>query len=328
MPFSNETIKFNVDSQTALVKSIKSSLNATIHPNLESISEGFNAILLDAYGVFWGGNSMGLLPGSKDTMEKLMAQGKIIGILSNSTQLAKKEIEKLQAHGLIEGKHFHFLITSGEVTRNIFLHSALPFPTPRKKFYLFGSPHPKFSSHGAIFKDTLFQETADLLQADFIYISIPHIDGQDQTDPLLFREDVDVFKQSLIPMVCANPDRFAHEGNPPQAVVRQGSIALMYEQLGGTVFYIGKPSDRMYIAAMEAFVPYGISNPKDVLMVGDTPETDIRGARNFGMPSALIIKTGIMADRIAHHGLEKTLNTFSENDFPNFYIEYMGKNGF
>ncbi len=328
MPFLNEAIISNVSSQIAIIKPpIESPLNAKIYPNLESITEAFDGILLDAYGVFWGGNSVGILPGCKETMEKLIAEGKAVGILSNSTQLAKNENAKLQAHGLFEGKHFHFLITSGEVTRNIFLNSDLPFPTPQKKFYLFGSPHPKFSSHGAIFKDTSFQETTDLTQADFIYISIPHIEGKDQTDPLLFKEAVDAFKDSQIPMVCANPDRFAHEGNPPQAVVRQGSIALMYEQLGGKVFYIGKPSDRMFTAAMEAFLQCGISNPQEVLMVGDTPETDIRGARNFDMPSALIIKTGIMGDRIAHNGFENTLNTFSEKDFPNFFIEYMGKNG-
>ncbi len=303
-------------------------LNAKIHPNLESISESFDGILLDAYGVFWGGNGIGLLPDCKETMERLITKGKTIGILSNSTQLAKNEIEKLKAHGLIEGQHFHFLITSGEVAKRIFLDNDLPFPTPKMKFYLFGAPHPKFSSHQAIFQDTPFQETTDLEEADFIYISIPHINGKDQTDPLLFKEYIDIFKSTKIPMVCANPDRFAHEGNPPQAVVRQGSIAIIHEEQGGQVFYIGKPSDRMYSAAMKSFFQYGISNPKKVLMVGDTPETDIRGARNFNIPSALVIKTGIMADRIAHHGWKNTIKTLPTQDFPDFFIECMGKNEF
>ena len=61
-------------------------------------------------------------------------------------------------------------------------------------------------------------------------------------------------------MICVNPDRFAHEGNPPRAVVRQGSIALMHEEQGGQVFYIGKPADKMYFAAMESFLQFGVSN--------------------------------------------------------------------
>lgn len=305
--------------------------NKTIHtkifPNLISICEPFEGILLDAYGVFWGGNSIGMLPYCKETMEALTAKGKIIGILSNTTQLAHHEIEKLKSHGLIEGHHFHFLMTSGEVTRHIF-STGLPFPTSNKKFYVFGTPHPKFSSHLTIFQDTPFQETTDLQKADFVYISIPHIDGKDQTDPLIFKGLVESFKNIKIPMLCINPDRFAHEGNPPRAVVRQGSIAHMHEAQGGKVFYIGKPSDKMFSAAMESFLKYGISKPKNVLMVGDTPETDIQGAHYFGMPSALVIKTGMMADRIAHQGFEATIKTLSLQEYPDFFIEYMGRNGF
>lgn len=300
--------------------------DSKLFPSLESIYEPFEGILLDAYGVFWGGNDVGLLPGCKETMERLVSKGKIVGILSNSTQLAKNEIEKLKNHGLIQGQHFHFFITSGTVAKQFFLDNNLSFPTYNKKFYLLGVPHPKFSTHQAIFQDTLFQETTDIQQADFIYISVPHINGKDQTDPLLFKESISSFKDTKLPLICVNPDLFAHEGNPPRAVVRQGSIAAMHEEQGGKVVYIGKPSDKMYTAAMKSFLDFGISHPRKVLMVGDTPETDIRGAKNFGMPSALIIRTGIMADRISHQGLPSTLQNFQWNDFPDFFIEYMGKN--
>ena len=77
----------------------------------------------------------------------------------------------------------------------------------------------------------------------------------------------------------------------------------------------------MYMAAMSSFSETGLSDPKKILMVGDTPETDIRGAKNFGMPSALIVKSGIMADRIAQD--EKSLQQLAAKDFPNFFIEYL-----
>lgn len=304
------------------------SYKAEVFPSLESITDPFDGILLDAYGVFWGGNEAGLLPGCKETMERLVARGKIIGILSNSTQQSESEIEKIKHHGLIQGKHFHFFVTSGTVARGIFLNDELPFPTPKKKYYILGQPHPKFSSHLSIFKDTFFQETTDLHEADFTYISIPHIDGKDQTDPLIFKEYMGTFKNVKLPMVCVNPDRFAHEGNPPKLVVRQGSIALMHEEQGGQVFYIGKPFDKMYSAAMDSFCQFGIAQPQAVLMVGDTPETDIRGARNFGMRSALIMKTGVMAERVAHLGIDKALQDIPETDHPNFIIATMGQNEF
>ena len=297
-----------------------------IFPNLESIASPFAGILLDAYGVFWGGNGVGMLPGCKDTMQRLVASGKIVGILSNNTVQAEKEINKLKTHGLLQGEHFHFLITSGTVANRLLVAGELPFPTPNRTFFLTGTPHPTFNSHPAIFQNSHFEETSDLKKADFIFISVPHIDGKDQINPELFKAQVEVFKDYNLPMLCVNPDRFAHEGMPPQVVVRQGSIARMYEEQGGQVFYVGKPSGRMYSAAMESFQQFGISDPKTVLMVGDTPETDVQGAKDFGMPSALIMKTGMMSERVKHHGLEYALQTLTHKDSPEFFIEYMGKN--
>lgn len=294
-----------------------------LYPNLRSISQPFDGILLDAYGVFWGGGGVGLLPGCKETMEELVAQGKTIGVLSNASQLSEKEIEKFKKHGLILGTHLHFVITSGTVAKGIFSNDRLPFPTPKKKFYVLGEPHPKFLSHQIIFQDTLFQETKDLEEADFIYISIPHIAGEDQTEPHLFRDYITSFKNCKLPMVCVNPDRFAHEGNPPRAVVRQGSIAAIHEAQGGEVYYIGKPSHVMFDAAIQAFQDFNISDLKKIVMVGDTPETDIRGAKRSGIASALVTKTGIMADNIHEHGLEKALNQLPLTERPDFIIEKM-----
>lgn len=294
-----------------------------LFPNLNAISQSFPAILLDAYGVYWGGNQVGLLPGAKEAMCTLVSQGKIVGILSNTTQLAAKEIQKLHTHGLRQGEHFHFLLTSGEMGRSLFLQKELPFATPRKKFWLLGELHPRFSSHHPIFEGTDFQETLHLPEADFIYLSIPHIRGEDQIDPQIFREQLLPLKGSGIPMICPNPDRFAHEGFPPRAVVRQGSIAALYEELGGSVFYIGKPHAMAYAAAMKSFAQYHIAQAAHVLMVGDTPETDIRGARQFGMSAALVTQTGIMADRIAHYGFEQAFKTLASQEIPNFYIKQL-----
>lgn len=300
------------------------SSNIKTFPNLDSISAPFKGILLDAYGVFWGGNSLGLLPGSKEAMEQLVSDGKIVGILSNTTQLAAKEMHKLHTHGLMQDRHFHFLVTSGEIAKSLFLHEELPFATPRKKYWLFGSVHPGFASHDPIFQDTAYKETPHLDEADFIYISIPHMKGEDQTNREVFREELHALKETGLLMVCPNPDQFAQEGNPPKAVVRQGSIAALYEELGGQVFYIGKPSSMAYVTAMKHFFRHHIVQPAEVLMIGDNPETDIRGARQFGMRAALVIQTGLMAERIAHQGLEKMLQELSQNDIPHFFLERLG----
>jgi HAD superfamily hydrolase (TIGR01459 family) len=295
-----------------------------IHPSVLPVSEKYSGILLDAYGVFWGGNEHGVLDGSKEMMETLVQNGKTVGILSNSTQLASKEINKLQLHGIVQGEHYHFLMTSGEVARSIFLNKKLPFNTPRNTFWLFGGVHPKFGSHQFLFDDTDYQETKNIDEADFIYISIPHINGEDQTDPEKFREEIAKIKSKNLPMVCANPDQFAHEGKPARAVVRQGTIAKIYEEMGGEVFYIGKPNDNVYSVALKKFNEHEINHAFEILMVGDTPETDIRGGRLIGMGTALVTETGNMADRITKKGKDTAFSDLKDNDNPHYFISRLG----
>jgi HAD superfamily hydrolase (TIGR01459 family) len=291
---------------------------------LEEVASPFPAILLDAYGVFWSGG-IGPFPGARETMERLVLSGKKVGILSNSTQLAEKEIAKLQSHGLFLGKHFHFYLTSGQIAKEIFSQEKLPFPTLRKKFWLLGNVHPRFASHKALFEHSAYEETPHLEEADFIYLSIPHVHGEDQETVDHFQEEVLRAKKRGIPLICTNPDKYAHEGNPPKAVVRQGSLAALFEQAGGEVFYTGKPEPMAYLAAMEHFACLGLKNPKDVLMVGDTPETDIRGAKRARMASCLVLYTGIMADRIEKMGLVPAISSCEDRDMADFFIERFAK---
>src|SRR4051812_556692 len=112
-------------------------MSPKIFPGITHIASPFQGILLDAYGVFWAGNELGPFPGAIEAMEKLVSEGKIVGVLSNATQRVSKEIHKIRQHGLILGKHFHFYMTSGEVARSIFLNEQLSFKTPRNTYFLF-----------------------------------------------------------------------------------------------------------------------------------------------------------------------------------------------
>lgn len=292
-----------------------------IHNDIFSVSTPYQNILLDAYGVFWGGNQIGLLPGSEEAMEKLVSLGKTVGILSNTTQLQESEIAKLHKHGLIQGKHFHFLITSGEIAKQSFITNSLPFASKRRCFWVLGTPHPKYSSHEIVVRGSAFKEVKMLEEADFILVSIPHKNGEDQTDPSLFAGIIDEIKNSGLPMVCINPDHFAHEGNPPKAVVRQGVIASMYEKVGGKVHYFGKPSEIVFQVAHKQFEKHNKGLKNSILMVGDTPETDIKGAANFGIDSALVL-TGIMGERIHQHGMQKAIEQLSPK--PTHLIQRLG----
>ena len=282
-------------------------------------AQNYDALLLDAYGVFWAGGSIGLLPGSKEAMEALKSSKKCVGILSNTTQLPEKEELKLEKYGLVKGEHYDFLLTSGRVAQNFFAQDDLGFVTKNKKYYVFSEPHPRYALPKHLFDYSSFTETSDLSSADFIYISIPHIDGEDQIDPEVFREEVKNIVSSGLPMVCTNPDHFANEGE--QLVVRQGAIASLYEEYGGIVHYMGKPYPSAYKLAMAEFEKKQIIDPSRILMVGDTPETDILGARSFGMDGALILETGIMCERIRQKGLVHAIENLIGKNIPNYLLK-------
>lgn len=292
-----------------------------IFPSILSITHLFSGILLDAYGVFWGGNQVGLLPGVDRAMKKMVEQGKVVGILSNSTQLIDKEQNKWEKHGLYQEEHYHFVITSGWLTQEFFRRKLSPFAASCKKFWVLGTPHPHFSPI-RIFEKTDCRETKEIEEADFIYVGTPHIGGKDQTDPQVFEKQVEAILPFHLPMVCSNPDLFAHEGSPPALVVRQGSIARLYQKMGGEVWYIGKPYSFAYQEAMKVFSQKGIDDCSQVLMVGDTPETDIRGARLCQIPAALITETGIMAERLLLD--QDAWNQLSSSDLPDFCIKRLG----
>jgi PBP4 family serine-type D-alanyl-D-alanine carboxypeptidase len=292
--------------------------------SLESLAARYDGFLLDAYGVFWGSSEVGVLPGAAEAMAYLVSQGKYVGILSNSSQLAAKEKEKVKRYGLYEGVHYHFFLTSGEVAKELFSQESLPFPTPRHTYWLFGTPHPRAGSQ-QMFEGTKYRETKDLEEADFIHISVPHIDGVDQEDPEVFRDSV-AAALSGIPVLCVNPDRFANEGSPPRPVVRQGSIAAMFAEQGASVYWMGKPFNMIYEAALAKF-PQEISRNK-ILMIGDTPETDIRGAHGVGLDAALVTKTGVMTAPFEKEGLAPVIERLPESDKPEFLLERLCKEEF
>ncbi len=70
-----------------------------------------------------------------------------------------------------------------------------------------------------------------------------------------------------------------------------GTIADLYQKLGGSVTWIGKPYPDIYVAAARLV---GAPSPDEVLCVGDSIEHDVVGARRFGAFAALL-RTGVLS---------------------------------
>ncbi|HAQ77758.1 MAG TPA: TIGR01459 family HAD-type hydrolase [Hyphomonas sp.] len=125
----------------------------------------------------------------------------------------------------------------------------------------------------------------------------------------------DTLKQGVdrnIPMICANPDKQVRIGG--QLHWCAGALAEIYEDLGGSVIYPGKPHAAIYDLAVSR-VGDAAANKSRVLCIGDSPTTDMRGARIQGF-DGLYVGTGLIehgadfqaevSDLLADYGEEAT----------------------
>ena len=62
---------------------------------------------------------------------------------------------------------------------------------------------------------------------------------------------------------------------------------------------------------------------KRIVMIGDTPETDLRGAHGVGIDAVLVTKTGIMAPLIEKEGTA-IIHQLPASDQPEFLLERFG----
>ena len=101
-------------------------------------------------------------------------------------------------------------------------------------------------------------------------------------------------------LICTNPDLTVHRGSVEELCA--GSVAKVFEDLGGEVVYFGKPHKEIYNMCFE-------SNEK-VLAIGDNLRTDIKGANNLKI-DCIFISEGVHRDEYKDSSeLEKLLKKY------------------
>jgi NagD protein len=90
-------------------------------------------------------------------------------------------------------------------------------------------------------------------------------------------------------LLATNPDNWcpvSAERTRPGA----GSTAAFLEaSTGRHAYYLGKPNGYMFHRARRKLAELSLGEPEHVVMIGDTMETDIRGAMEAGMQSFLVL---------------------------------------
>ena len=112
-------------------------------------------------------------------------------------------------------------------------------------------------------------------------------------------------------MLCTNPDLIVHRGLKTEFCA--GSVAAVFEKLGGKVTYFGKPYPEIY--------NFCIEKNETILAIGDNLRTDIRGANKMKFDS-LFITGGIHKEEFLNLPLknyDKVLDSYKTK--VNYYQE-------
>jgi HAD superfamily hydrolase (TIGR01459 family) len=247
---------------------------------IAALAHRYNVFFLDQFGVLHDGTAP--YPGAVECLARLKGAGKKITLISNSGKRARPNEERLARLGFAPGSWDHF-VSSGEVAwRHLAENIAGSSLQPGSRCLLISRDDDRSAVDGL-----------DLRLVD---------NGRDAEVVLLAasegdRYDLDHYRVLLepaagrrVPCYCSNPDKIMLTATGRQ--FGAGRIAELYEEMGGTVTWIGKPFPEIYRAALALC---GNPQAEHVVCVGDSIEHDIAGGQASGLATALVA-TGILAD--------------------------------
>lgn len=232
--------------------------NIDILNGIESIADRYGAFIFDIWGVIH--NGVRAYPGVEKCLTELKTQNKQVLMLSNSPNRAKYMVPQLQSMGIDEHLYDH-IVTSGEST-----YRALKSHEGQKIYCLYDDEDP------TCLEDIDIERVYSPENANIALVS--HLERHAKPE-----DYSDVLKTCLeknLTLICANPDKVVDVGGTLYTCA--GAVADLYEEMGGTVSWHGKPHALVYDWAFDLL---GSPDKSRVIAVGDSIRTDVTGAVNY-----------------------------------------------
>ena len=251
-------------------------MKAKLIKGLSQVQSKYDAFFVDLWGVVH--NGIQLYPGAIEVLENLNKLNKRFVLISNAPRPSKNVKNFLLKLKMEENLAIN-IFTSGEAALK-----SLQGNLYGKNFFHLGPA--RDNSLFAGFE----KNKKELDSADFI-LCTGFLDG---------KEDLLDYHKSLlknythIKMICTNPDLIVHRGS--QVEYCAGSLAQVFEKLGGKVIYFGKPYPEIY--------NFCVKKNETILAIGDNIRTDIKGANKMNFDS-LFITNGVHRDEFLNMPVEK-----------------------
>jgi HAD superfamily hydrolase (TIGR01459 family) len=248
----------------------RNSSNISSVVKILDLMDRYDLFLLDIWGVIIEGD--GTYPNAVEAVNYLIAHKKVV-FVSNVPRTIESTGEMLKGYGV--NVLPEMIVTSGDLTRKFLANSSQHLNIPSPLLYNLGLARHYELWHGLDIPVVNDIEKANLLM---IVINIASKDIEPSSYDLL--QQAALLK---IPAICANNDKvYAHSG---QIIYCAGHFAEKFEEFGGKVWYMGKPFAPIF---EEALSKHPEVEKQRILMIGDTIDTDIVGASNIGINSALV----------------------------------------
>ena len=251
------------------------------HPiaGLSAIADQYDVLLCDVWGVIHNGRES--FAEACDALTRFNEQGGHVVLISNAPRPSAAVHSQLDGLGVPRSAWKAF-VSSGDATRAELARRA---PGPALAIGP-DRDHALYDGTGVTLADSVED-------AAFICVTGPRDDTTETPED--YRAELSIAAARDLEMICANPDRVVQRGD--QLIYCAGSLADLYESLGGRVTMAGKPFGPIYdLAIKEAEALTG--GPVDrsrVLCVGDGVVTDVMGANAQGL-DCLFIAAGIHGD--------------------------------
>ena len=247
------------------------------------LAENYDYFILDIWGVIHDGNSA--YPLVIEHLEILRKLGKKICLLSNAPRRSykiKAVLEKLK----ISAALYDFIVTSGEVVYEFLeKNQQNNFSQFGKNYYYIG-PQKDLD----LLAELGYARVDDASGANFLLAT--GFDDDDSKKEEKLSQLREGLENNLI-MICPNPDLIVVRKNG-QEMFCAGILAQQYKEMGGEVVYFGKPYNQVYKKVFELF---SIKDKTKLIAIGDGIETDILGANNNQIASALV-SGGILSNQL------------------------------
>ncbi len=257
--------------------------------NVREIIQNYDNFIIDLWGVVH--NGVNTNPGALKVIDELYKKKKKFTFLSNAPRPVSDVREFLIKKMKIKSKFLSNILTSGEAA----ILSLKKFEYGKFFFHLGPDRDHKIYQGYEKYKTSI-------LKCEYILCTGLY---DHEMKNLSYYEKLLLGSEKKT-MICTNPDLIVDRGNEQEYCA--GTIAKIFEKIGGKVIYFGKPYKEIYDLL--------INKTEKVLIIGDNLRTDIKGA-NYLKKDSLFIMNGVHKNEIKKF---KNLETFFEkyNIKPNF----------